>query len=298
MVTGEHAVLHGARALVGAVDSRVTVALEPRAGRRAVIRSALGTRDTPLDRPDASPPFHFIGTALARLGRDCPSGFSLDIKADMPPDVGLGSSAAVTVAVLGALHAWIGGALPPPAILHREALALVRFIQGAASGADLAASIRGGVLCYRQDGVIERRHTVFPPVELVYAGYKTPTGEVIRQVESLRQASPDGFRDIYARMDACTAEADTAFAASDWPRLASALRQGQCLMEELGVCDPTLAAMVRCLHGVHGVSAAKISGSGLGDGVLALGELPPETILPWRRIPVHFSNQGVTLDIP
>lgn len=296
MITGEHAVLHGAPALVGAVGERVTVSLDPRSDRRVVIRSALGTRETDLDRPDASPPFRFVGGALAMLGSRCPSGFDLHIEAEMPPDVGLGSSAAVTVAALAALHTWSSGEArsPAPEDLHREALAIVRAVQGAASGADLAASIWGGVLCFGPSCAVRRRHTVFPPVVLVYAGYKTPTSEVIRQVESRRTVAPDGFRGIYARMSACTEEADAAFADADWPRLADALRQGQSLMEDLGVCDDTLAGILRRLRAVPGVAAAKISGSGLGDCVLALGNLSDADIRPFRRIPIHFSAQGLS----
>lgn len=294
MITGEHAVLHGARALVGAVDARVQVRLTPRSDRAVVIRSALGTRKTPLDAPDASPPFQFLGRALERLGRECPAGFDLDITADMPPDVGLGSSAAVTVATLAALYVWRdGGNTPAPEVLHREALAIVRAIQGAASGADLAASVWGGVLLYKQDPAVLRRHTFFPDITLVYAGYKTPTAEVIRQVEMRRNVSTDGFCNLYAHMDACTEQADAAFAGSDVAMLAAALTRGQTLMEELGVCDETLSDITRLLRAHTGITAAKISGSGLGDCVLGLGRL--SIALPYRQIPVTFTAQGVTL---
>ncbi len=297
MITGEHAVLHGARALVGAVDARVQVTLTPCAGRGVDIRSALGTRQTPLDAPDISPPFQFVGRALQRLGSGCPSGFDLAITADMPPDVGLGSSAAVTVATLAALHAWRdGGRIPAPEQLHREALAIVRDVQGAASGADLAASVWGGILLYTQAPAVLRRHTLFPGITLVYAGYKTTTAEVILQVESRRATAPAAFDSLYARMDACTEAADAAFADADWPHLALALQQGQSLMEELGVCDATLADIIRCLRDIPGITSAKISGSGLGDCVLALGHPAPGAKLPYRQIPVRFSGQGLTLE--
>lgn len=296
MISGEHAVLHGALALVGAVNARVTVSLAPRHDRRVIIHSALGTRDTTLDAPDASPPFRFIGFILQRLGKRCPSGFDLNITADMPPDVGLGSSAAVTIATLAALHAWSGGDAPPPTRneLLREALSIVRAIQGSASGADLAASIRGGILLYRQTPAVLRRYTIFPAISLVYAGYKTPTAVVIREVEARRNVATDGFQDLYARINACTEAADAALEAADGKRLADALHQGQSLMQELGVCDGTLADIVHRLRSVPGITAAKISGSGLGDCVLALGELPAGA-LPYRQIPVQFSEQGLTL---
>jgi len=293
MITGEHAVLHGARALVGAVDQRVQVQLTPRPDRQVEIYSALGRRQTALDAPDASPPFTFIGRALSSLGAGCPTGFRLDITADMPPDVGLGSSSAVTVATLAALHA-LRKETPTREALHAEALALVRGVQGAASGSDLAASVWGGVLLYTQAPAVLARHLQFPGISLVYAGYKTPTAEVIRRVEARRATVADGFCDLYHRMDACSVAANEAFAMGDWQGLAGTLAQGQALMEELGVCDDTLADIILRLKGQPHITASKISGSGLGDGVLALGQLPGG-LPPYRCIPVCFSNNGVSV---
>ncbi len=297
MITGEHAVLHGAHALVGAVDARVRVTLDPRPDRTVVIRSALGTRRMPLAEPDLSPPFQFVSHAITMFAAACPSGFELSIRADMRADTGLGSSAAVTVAALAALHVFCHHTLPPSsADLHRQALDIVRRVQGAASGADLAAAVWGGVLLYRQTPEVVRRHDSFPPVTLAYAGYKTATAEVIRQVETRRAAADDGFRDLYARMDACSLEASRAFAATDWRHLADTLSNGQRLMEELGVCDQTLAAMISRFREQPGIAAAKISGSGMGDCVLAIGSMPDESAFPYTRIPAQFSAQGVMLE--
>lgn len=297
MITGEHAVLHGAHALVGAVDTRVQVTLDPRDDRLVIIHSALGSRRMSLDAPDPAPPFQFVGHAIARFADRCPSGFALDIQAGMSADTGLGSSAAVTVATLTALHRFCHQAPPPsPSALHQQALDIVRRVQGTASGADLAAAIWGGVLLYRQTPAVICRHCRFPPITLAYAGYKTPTAEVIRQVEARRACAADGFRDLYARMDACSLEASRAFAAADWRHLADTLINGQRLMEELGVCDPTLAAMISALREQPGIAAAKISGSGMGDCVLAIGSIPERSVFPFQQIPVAFSKKGVTLE--
>jgi len=297
MITGEHAVLHGAHALVGAVDARIHVTLDPHPDRIVEIRSALGTRRMSLDTPDLSPPFQFVGHAIALFADACPSGFTLDIQAGMRADTGLGSSSAITVAVLTALQTFCHQAShSSPSDLHRQALGIVRRVQGTASGADLAAAVWGGVLLYRQTPEVVQRYRNFPPITLSYAGYKTPTAEVIRQVEARRASTADEFRDLYARMDACSIEAGRAFATADWRHLADALTNGQHLMEELGVCDPTLTAMISALREQPGIAAAKISGSGIGDCVLAIGSLPDNNVFPYQRIPVQFSHRGVMLN--
>ncbi len=169
-------------------------------------------------------------------------------------------------------------------------------VQGTASGADLAAAVWGGVLLYRQTPEVICRHCHFPPITLAYAGYKTPTAEVIRQVEARRACAADAFRDLYARMDTCSREASRAFAAADWRQLADALTNGQRLMQELGVCDETLTAMITALRTQPGIAAAKISGSGMGDCVLAIGSHPDGSAFPFQQIPVEFSQQGVMLE--
>merc|ERR1711865_1201575 len=68
--------------------------------------------------------------------------------------LGLGSSAAVTVATLGLLHELTNQEATAPLLkskvrLHTAALKLTRQLQGRGSGADLAASLHGGLLGYQ-----------------------------------------------------------------------------------------------------------------------------------------------------
>lgn len=296
MITGEHAVLHGAEALVGAVNHRVQVTLEPRTDQRITVQSALGYADTTLSELAFPPPLSFVGRAIRACAAHDMNGFDLHITADMPSTVGLGTSAAVTVATLAALHAY-GSMDVSPMDLHAQALGIARDLQGSASGADMAASVWGGVLRYRAlpTPQIIRRHTLFPPISLIYCGYKTPTAEVIRHVEKQRQTNPETFDALFQRMHACTLAADEAWEAGDWDTLAQALQNGQTLMVALGVSDDTLDHWVKTLEDSPGILAAKISGSGLGDCVLALGRKLPADRHGNATLCVDFSEQGLTL---
>lgn len=292
MIAGEHAVLHGCHALVGAVDQRVTVTLSPRRDDIITINSALGTRKMTRTTIDTSRPLHFLGTILQQYHHRLPSGCDLHIQADFPADVGLGSSAAITVATLAAIQTWITATFPPRSSLMQEAVTLVRQVQGAGSGADVAASVWGGILLYKATPKVVRRHAVLPPVTLVYAGYKTPTPEVIRIVETQREQSEPEFAVLFRQIDANAQIASAAIQTRDWPTLGTALTHGQTLMEALGVCDATLADIVTRLHAAPGMLGAKISGSGLGDCVLGIGALSAVE-WPYRVIPIALSNAGV-----
>jgi mevalonate kinase len=296
MITGEHAVLHGAHALVGALNTRLHVRLRPRHDRAVTIQSALGQRNMTLDALDTSAPFTFVTHAIQRYACQCPSGFDLEISTAMRADTGLGSSSAVTVAALVALHMFAHQTPPESAHqLHAIALNIVRGLQGAASGADLAAAVWGGVLLYRQTPQILARHKAFPAISLAYAGYKTPTADVIKQVESRRLQNPDAYRQLFSQIDACSLTASKAFTSSNWNALASSLNQGQSLMDALGVCDDTLSDIVNSFRNQPDILAAKISGSGMGDCVLAIGKVATESF-SYPLIPVQLSTQGVMLE--
>ena len=109
MLLGEHAVLHGQLALVCAVNRRIQVTLTPRKDRTIRISSALGRRSMTVDAIKPSKPLRFVMAALRRFAKTLPSGFDLRIDSDFSHQVGLGSSAAVTVATLAVLKQFAAG---------------------------------------------------------------------------------------------------------------------------------------------------------------------------------------------
>ena len=299
MLSGEHAVLRGYAALVAATQHRVTVRLKPRLDDVITIDSVLGTCEMRLETMQAERPFHFAGAAIeAASGRKLATGFDLSIEAGMPPDVGLGSSAAVTVAVYAAVSAHIHGAVPGKPDLWRASRDIIRSVQGIGSGADAAASIYGGVVLYRQaDGVLEEFRSRLPEVSLFYVGYKTPTAEVVDIVAKARLQSPGTFHDLDLRMEEATRSAADALRNGDMRALGKCLRDGQEVMRGYGVCDTKMDELMDVLSGQTAVFATKISGSGLGDCVLALGKVGDPCEIAFREIPVAIGLHGVQEEV-
>jgi len=295
MIAGEHAVLHDKHALVASVNQRVAVTLQPRDDSTILIHSALGERKMSVDAIDSSPPFHFLGAVIQKHQASYQQGFELTVTADFPADIGLGSSSAVTVATLAAIETWLTGSFPDKTPLMQDAVAIIREVQGMGSGADVAATVWGGILLYKATPEVIARHVALPPISLVYVGYKTPTPDVIRLVEAARKDSPDGFQALFNRMETCVLFANAALVAEDWVALGSALNAGQQLMAELGVTDDGLSDIVKTMKSMPGIRGAKISGSGLGDCVLGIGSL--DTVdWPYRSIPVALSPDGARLE--
>jgi phosphomevalonate kinase len=176
LLTGEYAVLTGAPAILAAVDRRVHVRIRPaQGGRGRLTARPLGLVDevTALSddalvcprRPDVDLGVtgRFVLRALAALSRPVGEAGGLEIEIDSRElfdvrdghsiKLGLGSSAAVCAALARALATVFAPSCGQPDGIGLEAwLSAYRTaLAGRASGADLAAALRGGVLVFAQE---------------------------------------------------------------------------------------------------------------------------------------------------
>jgi mevalonate kinase len=232
-----------------------------------------------LDEAKAQGPLRFVFGAIEMMKAKLPHGFDIEIRSQINPNLGLGSSAAVTTAMFAGLQQFTDDAEINARDIHCQALALVRKIQNRGSGADLAASAFGGMVHY-QLGDDDQPKTIAPlsfnlPLGLCYAGYKTPTAQVLRMVAEAMQKEPQKYKDIYARMGGVAQGTIDAAQQMDWSNFHQLINQYQSLMQELGVSDQKLEELIRTALNDPSVESAKISGSGLGDCVVAIGGCPP-----------------------
>lgn len=288
MLLGEFAVLHGKQALVCAVDKRLTVTLTPRSDTRIEINSStLGHLSTDISELKIVKPFQFVLSVLQSF--QLQKGCDIAIESEFSATIGFGSSAAVTVATLAVLMNWLN--IPYSTLeLIRRGRDVIRLVQGMGSGADVAASVMGGVVNYNADQLSVEKFSVALPLNAIYAGYKTPTVEVIQHVRNLFANNNDSLHAIYEKIGECSLQAVNFVRESNWIKLGESMNVQQEMMESLGVSTPLLQGIVEDLRQHSGILGAKISGSGMGDCVIGLGELPAHYM---QRIPVAVSLQGV-----
>ena len=277
MLFGEHAVLYGKTALVGAINKYITVTLVFRADDLVYIKSsALGEHRIALKKFKIEDPFKFVLAAIKRKRAGLKCGFDLLIESDFSPTVGFGSSAAVTVATLAVLEHAMSGVIPDKLDLFHEALAVVRSVQKVGSGADIAASIFGGILAYRRGSHPKLYIKKLPkliPLTVVYSGSKVATPIVVQAVKYLRAKHLKIFDCIYDAMDKCSLEAITAIKEQDLQRLGELMNIHQGLQDAIGVNNVRLSELIFALRSRKEIKGAKISGAGLGDCVIGLGKI-------------------------
>ena len=310
MITGEHAVVYGHPAIVCAVEQRLTVSFKARTDRLVNVQSDICDPITmSIEDATATGPLRYVFGAIALYRDHLSYGFDITIASDINPTLGLGSSAAVTIAMLGGLHFLTAhqqdASLPVSELskIHRQALGLVRSVQGRGSGADLAASLFGGMVAYQLPQALLSGSDLSPhscaridklpdppEMSLCYCGYKTPTGEVLKRIAERMVGKEAAFEALYGRMGAISAQTIDAVKKGDWTTFSHSINLYQDLMVELGVSDPALDDLIARARGSDHVSAAKISGSGLGDCIVAFGS-PPE-----HHMAAILAPQGLRID--
>lgn len=304
ILTGEYAVLHGAPGLVMAVNRHARVTLQqPRQGTSMLESVQLQRTSASLSfDPEGNPlwadararaSFALVDTLLrhrASLGLACIPGFDAQLDTQQFFDtqdggrkLGLGSSAALIVALSLALRGWAGGPPTPagdllPGLIQVHA----NFQGGRGSGIDLAASLHGGLLEYRREsatGAPVCRQRRLPPrlmMRAVWTGRSASTPVFLATLQAASKADPAGWQAMRHRLvQGAERACQTLARLQDWLEAVSAYGdelRALGAFAGLPIYSPEhqRLAQLAVLSGV----TYKPSGAGGGDLGLALGDDP------------------------
>ncbi len=286
VLSGAYAVLRGAPAIVCAVD-RYAVA------------------DTTA-RPEFVTPE--VEAALEALGYGSPPSFDASALRGEREKLGLGSSAAILVASLGALCLERG--TPPEKLADAVfpiAVAAHRKAQGGGSGIDVAAAAHGGTLLARRaNDELEVRQVSLPDelhVEAWVMGHPASTREFVARVFALEADDPRAFTRLLDAQIAASVAAEEALLAGDAEGLLGALGGQHEALFELGqaTATPIVTPEVRYLQARAMPSAVVLpSGAGGGDVSLHVGFAPSSDDFRahaerrgLRLLPLTFGADGV-----
>jgi mevalonate kinase len=273
---GEHAVVYGrpalaaplihlrARATVEATGEPDALLLVPDLDRQGLLST------TPPDNPLAA----VIRVIEKHLARSLADGYSLSVTSAIPIAGGLGSGAAISVAVIRALAAYLGVAES----LSREevsgmAYEVERLHHGTPSGIDntVIAFEQPVYFVRRRPENVIRAFTPPEPLRLLVGdtGIRSRTKDVVEDVRRQWQANHDQFEAIF---DACGRVAEAGYAAlarGDRAAVGALMNENHAWLVEMTVSLPALNRLVDAAR-TAGAVGAKLSGAGRGGNVIAL----------------------------
>jgi len=280
ILLGEHAVVYGYPALAAALDRGVTMAPVPTPAGGA-LRLDLRSWNLAVSADDDHPVARSLDAIADELDAGSPP-LSLIGDAQIPPGAGLGSSAALAVAVARALLTYLKRPIDV-ATLTRAAGASEALVHGTPSGVDVALAIAGGVGVFRRSTGL-RPLTGVPPLRVLVGSSGAPrsTATMVARVAEATRSQADDVR--LRELGALTDTATIALLAGDGHALGAAMDRAHALLGSLGVSTPQLDALCTAARaaGAHG---AKLTGAGGGGAVIAIAPRDREAAIlaAWKR---------------
>jgi len=305
VLVGEYAVLDGAPAIVSALDVRAQARVIAISGEESVFFDALSGQayyfvidgnNGPRwvgEQPGAN------GAILEAVISSCSEHSTLfddgpSFRVSMNTDdffthigghwtkLGVGSSAAVLVALVGALVTELNLVMSPEELLAVCHTAHRRFQGGLGSGADVATAIHGGVVAVRRGAepeTVSAAGRSWPSglsVLPIWSGVSASTPKLLVRFETFRADHPDQYRRHLRRLKALAEQACVAWSEQSVIDVLSALagydEALRALDDEAQIGINTVPhSRIRQLVERHG-AVYKTSGAGGGDFGLALSD--------------------------
>lgn len=271
---GEHAVVYGQPAIAIPVldvtaTARVTPILGASAGKVRVQAHDIQL-DTMLDDlPEDHPLAASIRATLDEITPYHTPSFTIQLDSTIPIAAGMGSGAAVSVAIIRALSAFLGQPLPDERI-SEMAYEIEKIHHGTPSGIDNTV-VTYQKPVYFQQGEPLQTLTPSQPTYWVIAdtGEKTPTKDTVADVRALHESDPATINAIFNEIGQITRDARRALTSGDINQLGVLMDRNQQLLQNLQVSSPRLEKLIAAAHEA-GAVGAKLSGGGRGGNLIAL----------------------------
>ena len=263
--------VYGHPAIAVGLSKETEVILDPRPGPTRIVEAPM--RDARLDE--------LIARALPA------EGLAVRIRSEIPTGRGMGSSAALCVALLRARYALEEREASFDEI-HQEGFELERLFHGTPSGIDHAVAAHGGALFYRKNE--EPEILSMPPLQAVVldSGSAGNTAKLVAHVAEQRPRIDSALNQLgeLAGIGRDLLE--------DPESLGDLMIEAHALLKTIGVSTRILDELV-ALSMQHGAYGAKLSGAGGGGVVVALTPKDPEGLL---QAALHRGIQAFSCTLP
>jgi len=265
---GEHFVVHGTKAILAAIDKRVTVTTTFTNNKTIKVNSELGTIEVPISSSyeevkSEFRPFVYLANKIINSEQNV-SGLEITIDSDIPIGVGLGSSSACCVAAAASISE-LFKELSSEEILNLS-IDAEKTIFPDTSGADCTVCTYGGMIEYPS---IEKIDNTFD-LNLVIANSMIPhnTKNSVKKVNKFKENDEDRFSQLCDLENGLIDEVIVAMKNNDATTFGLKMSENQKYLEEIQVSNDTLRDMISTLNEIS--LGSKITGAGDGGCVIAL----------------------------
>ncbi len=271
---GEHAVVYGRPAIAVPVEqlrARAVISADPRGKQGAVhIQAPDIGLDTWLDQlPESHPLRKAIQVVLMELSITRLPAFQLRVTSTIPVAAGLGSGAAVSVAIIRALSVFLGRQLSDQRVSDL-AFEVEKLYHGTPSGIDNTVVTYRMPVYFRRGSPVET-FKVKRSFSLVIGdtGISSPTAITVGDLRQAWLADKDFYELVFDSVDQIVRSARSQIENGQLEELGPLMNKNHRLLQEMGVSCIELDRLVSaaCLAGALG---AKLSGGGRGGNMIAL----------------------------
>jgi len=265
---GEHFVVHGTKAILAAIDKRVTVTSTFTENKTIKVDSQLGTIEVPTSSSyeevkSEFRPFVYLANKIINSEQNA-SGLEITIDSDIPIGVGLGSSSACCVAATASISE-LFNELSSEKIL-KMSIEAEKTIFPDTSGADCTVCTYGGMIEYPS---IEKIDNTFD-LNLLIVNSMIPhnTKNSVEKVNKFKENDEERFSQLCDLETKLIDEVITAMKNNDATTFGLKMSENQKYLEEIQISNDTLRDMISSLKEIS--LGTKITGAGDGGCIIAL----------------------------
>ncbi len=268
---GEHFVVYGVKAILCAINKRVTVTAEKNEEEKISIKSNIGDLILEPNKPISeidSPlkPFYYLANKMLQT-QNQPTGIEIIVESDIPLGVGLGSSSACCVAGAAAISRLFEDTSKEEIL--ELAIAAEKTIFQNTSGADCTVCTYGGIMEYDKENGFSKIKSE-PDFNLVIANsnIKHSTESVVARVKQFKEENEAKFSKLCNNESKLVEDVLKLLNDNNIKELGKKIIQNQEYLETIGVSNEKLRDMIQV--GQKSSFGAKITGAGGGGWIFAL----------------------------
>jgi mevalonate kinase len=288
---GEHFVVYGSTAVLAAINKRVSVDTHTTIDEddKIVIKSNIGVAGKYSDdgqfnaleggmksKAILDPLYSAIKQVLL-IRNEKKIGIEVCISSNVPPGIGLGSSAASCVATVAAVDSLFQNN-PSRQKVCELAIQSERLIHRRTSGADCYVSTFGGLMQYYSKSKRFKNIQTKGLLSLVVAstGVKHYTSDLVTGVKRFKDTNKMLFESLAKQASDICLQAGAAIESGKLDKIGALMNENQILLQQIGISHHKIHDIID-ICSKAGAIGAKITGAGGGGAVIALAENKQES---------------------